>query len=188
MNKSSLLALINQYLIQYPEDVLALETLAFVNTEQNFWQSDTTLGHITASAWVLDQANEKVLLTHHLKLGKWFQLGGHVEATDQTIAQAAMREAMEESGFKNLELVSASIFDIDVHWIPENKKGFPRHRHFDIRMLLLANSQEQIQVDEQESADVQWVALNQITDFSTEPSILRMRQKTTLLQRDPIKL
>jgi 8-oxo-dGTP pyrophosphatase MutT (NUDIX family) len=39
----------------------------------------------------------KILLIHHRKLDKWLPLGGHIEL-DEDPEQAALREAMEESG------------------------------------------------------------------------------------------
>jgi len=39
----------------------------------------------------------KVLLIHHRKLDKWLPLGGHIEL-DEDPEQAAVREALEESG------------------------------------------------------------------------------------------
>ena len=41
--------------------------------------------------------DEKILLIHHRKLGKWLPLGGHIEL-DEDPEQAALREAKEESG------------------------------------------------------------------------------------------
>jgi 8-oxo-dGTP pyrophosphatase MutT (NUDIX family) len=43
--------------------------------------------------------DEKILLIHHRQLGKWLPLGGHVEL-DEDPEQAALREAMEESGLE----------------------------------------------------------------------------------------
>ena len=47
---------------------------------------------------MLDAAGERVLLTHHRKGGFWAQFGGHVEADDESLAAAALREGREESG------------------------------------------------------------------------------------------
>ena len=49
--------------------------------------------HFTASCLVIDTAGERVLLTLHAKVGRWLQFGGHIEAGDAGIAQAALREA-----------------------------------------------------------------------------------------------
>jgi 8-oxo-dGTP pyrophosphatase MutT (NUDIX family) len=51
--------------------------------------------HLTATAFVVWQG--RTLLAWHRKLGMWLPPGGHLEA-DEDPAQAAIREALEESG------------------------------------------------------------------------------------------
>ncbi len=61
-------------------------------------------GHLTASTVLLDHERERVLLTLHPLAGRWFQLGGHLEAGDASVAAAAGREAAEESGIEGITL------------------------------------------------------------------------------------
>ena len=37
------------------------------------------VGHFTASAMLLNKKRTQVLMMHHTKLNKWFQLGGHCD-------------------------------------------------------------------------------------------------------------
>ena len=46
---------------------------------------------------------DRVLLVHHRKLGRWLPLGGHIELEEDP-EQAALREALEESGLE-VELI-----------------------------------------------------------------------------------
>jgi 8-oxo-dGTP pyrophosphatase MutT (NUDIX family) len=48
-----------------------------------------------------------VALTLHLKLNKWLQLGGHAD-NDTDLCRVAIRETKEESGLKQLTVVSVS--------------------------------------------------------------------------------
>ena len=73
-------------------------------------------GHFTASAWLVAADGERVLLTHHRKLGRWLQLGGHADG-DMDLAAVALREAQEESGLYRL-VVEPPVFDVDRHAIP----------------------------------------------------------------------
>ncbi len=59
--------------------------------------------HLTSSALVVDPAG-RVLLVRHRKVGLWLQTGGHCEPTDATLADAALREATEESGIVGLRI------------------------------------------------------------------------------------
>lgn len=51
----------------------------------------------TASAYIINDG--KVLFMHHSKLGKLLQPGGHIEV-NETPAEAAVREAKEETGLE----------------------------------------------------------------------------------------
>jgi 8-oxo-dGTP pyrophosphatase MutT (NUDIX family) len=54
--------------------------------------------HVTASALVLSPDATRTCLVLHGKLRRWVQPGGHLEAGDRTVAAAAAREVLEETG------------------------------------------------------------------------------------------
>ncbi|BAL86072.1 putative NUDIX hydrolase [Actinoplanes missouriensis 431] len=114
------------------------------------------VGHVTASALVVDDAG-RVLLCLHGRLGMWMQLGGHCEAGDTTLAAAALREATEESGIDGLILDPEPI-DIDVHEVRCGAAdGAPAEPsvHFDVRFLLRSPAGATERISE-ESADLAW--------------------------------
>ena len=135
-------------------------------------------GHLTASAWIVDPARTRTLLTHHRKLDRWLQLGGHVDG-EADLAAAAMREAQEESGLARLRWVSAEVFDVDRHRIPA-RGAEPEHWHFDVRFLIEADPAEPLQISS-ESKDLAWVRLEDVARLNPEESLLRMVRKTALL-------
>ena len=75
-------------------------------------------GHLTASALVVDPVGERVLLTLHRKLEMWLQMGGHCEPQDASLADAALREATEESGMAGLRLLPGGPVRLDRHTTP----------------------------------------------------------------------
>jgi hypothetical protein len=93
-------------------------------------------GHFTGSAWLVDRTGQRVLLTHHRKLDRWLQLGGHADG-DGDLAGVALREAEEESGLTDL-VVEPEIFDLDRHVIPA-RGNEPEHWHYDVRFVVCAN-------------------------------------------------
>ncbi|KLK91551.1 hypothetical protein AA309_19330 [Microvirga vignae] len=100
-------------------------------------------GHITASAFILDEAGRRILLIHHRSLARWLQPGGHYEAPE-SLEVSALREAFEETGVQNLVIdpwhqASRLPIDIDSHLIPARpQKGEPEHWHHDIRYIVRA--------------------------------------------------
>lgn len=107
--------------------------------------------HVTASALVIDPVSERVLLCLHGRMHRWVQMGGHCEPEDETLAGAARREAIEESGIPDLWVVPEPI-GLDIH--PVNCKSGPS-RHFDVRFAAVARPGAREQVSD-ESADLAW--------------------------------
>ncbi len=112
-------------------------------------------GHITASALVMDQNGERVLMNHHKSLDKWLCFGGHVDGDDDILG-AALREAQEESGLCNIVPIDGNIADIDIHEIPENAfKSEPVHFHHDISYFFRSNGDEDFKISD-ESVELRW--------------------------------
>lgn len=137
------------------------------------FERDCWPGHITGSAWLVDETGSDVLLTHHRKLDRWLQLGGHSDG-DPGTRRVAQREAEEESGLA-VALVFDEPFDIDIHEIPARKND-PAHFHFDIRYALVSTSGRDYRVSH-ESNDLAWVPVDRIERYTTEASVLRMARK-----------
>ncbi|MHC4830783.1 MAG: NUDIX hydrolase, partial [Planctomycetota bacterium] len=136
------------------------------------------LGHLTGSAFVLD-ANHRVLLTHHRKLRRWLQLGGHGEG-EWDPAAIARREGTEESGLTALrfhpacEVGPGAIrrpFDIDVHPIPA-RGDEPEHLHLDVRYLLITEDTASTRCEE-ESLDLRWFTLEEALELPVDHSLIR---------------
>jgi 8-oxo-dGTP pyrophosphatase MutT (NUDIX family) len=131
-----------------------------------------SIGHFTGSAWLVSADGERVLLTHHRKLGRWLQLGGHADG-EGDLAQVALREAEEESGLLDLAL-NPEIFDLDRHAIPA-RGAEPTHWHYDVRFVVRALGSEQFAVSE-ESHDLAWRAVGDIVT-DVDESLRRMARK-----------
>ncbi|PWH07067.1 NTP pyrophosphohydrolase [Brachybacterium endophyticum] len=71
--------------------------------------------HVTASAVVLDGAAEQLALVWHGKAHCWVQPGGHLEAEDASLEEAARREVAEETGLQDLSLVGPGPALLEVH-------------------------------------------------------------------------
>lgn len=127
-------------------------------------------GHFTASAFILDAAQERLLLILHGKLKMWLQPGGHIDAGDHDVIAAARREIREEVGLATVELAHDGIFDVDIHDIPA-LGNHPPHQHFDVRFLFV--SQSDVVTAATDAHAAKWVALDEVTNLQSDASVMR---------------
>jgi 8-oxo-dGTP pyrophosphatase MutT (NUDIX family) len=145
--------------------------LAFVDAHPLDAHRRTLLvGHLTASAIVLDHTRARVLLTLHGKLGRWLQLGGHCDG-DANLAGVALREATEESGIEDLAIEPVPI-DLDIHPIPA-RPGEPEHLHLDTRFLVLAGEGARERRSE-ESTELRWFDERETRRIELDDSVRRL--------------
>ncbi|MEU6983276.1 NUDIX domain-containing protein [Streptomyces sp. NPDC046324] len=128
-------------------------------------------GHLTASALVVDPVRGRVLLTLHKKLGMWLQMGGHCEPGDATLAEAALREAAEESGIAGLTLLTGGPVRLDRHPIPA-----PCHWHLDVQYAALAPAGA-VEAISEESLDLRWFAYDEVSAVA-DTSVVRLLEGT----------
>lgn len=122
------------------------------------------------------------------QLGRWLQLGGHADG-QTSVEEVALREAREESGMTDFELVTIGgalvPIDVDVHEIPARYDAAGRlledaHEHHDLRFLLVARREQPIRVSD-ESHEVAWFTCEEVERLTDEASVLRMLYKAAEL-------
>jgi len=191
LHRNNLIQKLEAYSPEFEEEKeFRARFLSFVKNNKNCFERSLLEGHVTGSSWIVNKDRTKALLTHHFKLDKWLQLGGHADG-ESDIIKVATTEALEESGLKSVKLVSENIFDIDIHTIPE-RKNVPEHLHYDVRFLFEADESEKVIVSN-ESNDVKWLTNDELQEkCKGDESILRMVvkvQKGSPLSKAPfIKL
>jgi 8-oxo-dGTP pyrophosphatase MutT (NUDIX family) len=147
------------------EDLAVSQTIEFVKAHTDCLVRSCLEGHLTGSACVVSPDRRKVLLTHHRKLRKWLQLGGHADG-DGNLLAVALREAKEESGLRRLKTAT----------IP-GRANEPGHWHHDLRFILEADPGEKLTVTS-ESKDLAWVDVVSVASLNPEESMARMVRKT----------
>lgn len=154
--------------------------LALLADEQDPFVRERLAGHFTGAAWLVSADGRRVLLTHHRKLDRWLQLGGHADG-DTDLRRVALKEAEEESGLTHLS-VDADIFDLDRHWIPEHK-AVPGHWHYDARYVVRAGSDETFVVSDESHALAWRDIASLLQDASLDESLHRMARKWLMRPR-----
>ncbi|MGF1431760.1 NUDIX hydrolase [Kitasatospora sp. LaBMicrA B282] len=151
--------------------------------QDGLWRSCLP-AHITASALVVDRVAGRVLLTLHPKVGRWLQMGGHCEPGDDTLAAAALREAVEESGIAELRLAAGEgeggplPVKLDRHQVRCAGKDRPENTHLDVQYLALAPAGARELISE-ESLDLRWFGYDELpadTDRSVRELVALARK------------
>ena len=133
------------------------------------WSRRCLPDHLTASAIVIDHSRTKVLLALHRKVRMWLQFGGHIEPRDRSVADAAHREVLEESGLTEVTLIKTHPLRLDRHPAPCAQDA--RH-HLDIQFLGVTGSTATPKVSA-ESLDVQWFPVNALP-AETDDAVRRL--------------
>jgi len=165
-----------------PEDSYALLRRQIASGD-DIHSRGTFPGHVTTSAFILDEAGERILLIHHRSLGRWLQPGGHYEAPED-LAVSGLREAVEETGMMGLVIdawhrASGLPIDIDSHRIPVRpERGEPEHWHHDIRYVVRAQEGAALRPDLREVHGAAWRELQELEAIA--PQALRNMRKLGL--------
>jgi len=168
-------AALADYQTRWPDEAgVVAQFLALLDEPDDPFVRERLTGHFTASAWLVSADGRRVLLTHHRKLGRWLQPGGHADG-ERDLAAAALREAGEESGLHGLSIIP-TIFDLDRHWIPAHGHT-PGHWHYDVRYVVRAGADEAFVVSA-ESLDLAWREIAALAeDAQADRSLRRMAEK-----------
>ena len=180
MTRAELVGLLERYAARHPaEGATTARVLRLLRDEPRCFERDCFPGHVTASAWIVSRESRSVLLTHHRKLDRWLQLGGHTDGESDVLA-SALREAREESGLEVLVPIPFAdpprILDVDVHEIPA-RGAEPAHQHHDVRFLLEASEHAPLRRQVADSKALRWFPAAGLEAQFSEESLARMARK-----------
>ena len=148
------------------------EFVRFLSDHGDALERSNPHGHLTASTLVLNAERSQVLLTLHPKIGRWLQMGGHIEPSDRSLFDAARREAVEESGIADLWMHPVPI-DLDIHAL-DCPKG-RANRHLDVRFVAIAPPGAVHRIGD-ESDDLAWFSFDALPPGLDESMMRLMRR------------
>ena len=182
MHRQDLLGYLQQHQTRFMDEAAYVRrAVEYIENNPDCFEREHEPIHVTGSAWVVNPERNLVLLVHHGKLHDWYQPGGHADG-DPDVLRVAMRETQEESGVdeSHIHLLLPEVFDVDIHMIPATPKD-PVHGHIDIRFLLEIDDVHDVPGSD-ESHEVKWVPLQQVSAYNNNRSTYRMVEKTRQLR------
>ena len=134
--------------------------------------------HQTATGYVVNQTNTKMLLIFHKKLQKWLPAGGHINEGEMPHI-AAQREVLEETGivaeFSQIQILDQNSISLPNSFatflqIIEDKNG--KHLHLDFAFKMTADDTQELLQNKLETNGIGWFDFAQIQDLNVFPSVL----------------
>ena len=182
MHRQELLQLLNRHETRFMEEAGYIDRArAFVEANTDVFNREHLPAHVTGSAWVVSQDFTQALILHHIKQDQWFQPGGHADG-DNDVLRVALRETSEETGLDpdQVKLLSEEVFDVDIHTIPTSQHDI-WHEHIDLRFLVQIDNRLPVPGSD-ESHEVLWVDLRNVSAYNNNRSTWRMVEKTRQLR------
>lgn len=139
------------------------QMIKFIDSNEDILTRDNIFGHLTASAYVVNEDFDKTLLVRHNILGGYIFPGGHADGESDFLS-VAIREVQEETGL-DVKEYSKEIFSIcsaPVKGHVKRGKYVSAHNHYDFLYLVIAKNEdmENIRILEDENSDIKWVNLD----------------------------
>lgn len=145
--------------------------LSFIDSNSDAFERSNLIAHMTASAWVVNSARDKVLMVYHKLYDSWSWTGGHADG-ERDLLSVALREVREETGVKSVHPVTENIYSLEVLTVDGHEKRgeyVPSHLHMNVTYLLEADDHDALTVCEAENSGVAWFTLDGALKASTEP-------------------
>lgn len=160
--------------------------IKYIDTFEDVLTRNNEIGHLTSSCWIVNKEKTKVLMVYHNIYDSWSWSGGHADG-DSNLLHVALKEAMEETGLKEVKPLSNNIFSLEVMGVNGHmKKGkyISSHIHLNVTYLLCADENEVLHIKEDENSAVKWFELDQAVKASNEPYMKKIYSKLNKKLRD----
>ncbi len=147
--------------------------------KNNALTRENKVAHFTSSAFIFNEDKTKVLMVYHNIYKAWSWTGGHMDG-DTNFLYVAEKEAKEETGITQLAPLSKSIISLDVLTVNGHfKKGeyVSAHLHLSAAYAFVAPENQPLKIAPSENAGVQWKSVETITEWCTEPEMVKVYEK-----------
>ena len=145
--------------------------LRFLEQNEDAFLRSNRIAHMTASAWVVNPARDKLLMVYHKIYDSWSWTGGHADG-ETDLLSVALREVTEETGVRSVRPVTDDIYSLEIVTVDGHEKRgeyVSSHLHLNVTYLLEADDRSPLRVCEDENKGVAWFSLDGALAASTEP-------------------
>lgn len=157
--------------------------LEYIDKFKDVLTRENRMCHFTASNWIINKQRTKILMAYHNIYKSWAWTGGHADG-NENLLEVALKEATEETGLKNLKVLSDGIYGIEILTVNSHiKRGkfVPAHLHLDCCFLLEADEDEELKIKEDENSGVKWFNIDEIMNVTNEeqmkPIYMKLNKK-----------
>ena len=144
--------------------------LQYIDNFEDVITRKNTLCHFTASSWIVNKDRTKVLMIYHNQYNSWAWTGGHVDG-DINLLKVALKEAKEETGLENIEVLNKSLYSLEILTVDGHiKRGkyVSSHLHLNGTFLFEADENSEIRIKADENSAVKWFPIEEVVDASSE--------------------
>lgn len=145
--------------------------LRFINDNEDAFSRENLIAHMTASAWLVNPARDRVLMVYHRIFDSWSWTGGHADG-ERDLLSVALREVAEETGVDHIRPVTEDIFSLEILTVDGHEKRgqyVPSHLHMNVTYLIEADDTQPLKVRPDENSGVRWFTPDAALEASTEP-------------------
>lgn len=153
--------------------------LQFINRNPDHLFRENLTAHLTSSAIVVNPERTKVLFAYHNIYDSWSWVGGHNDG-ETDMLKVAIKETKEETGIKEVRVLSEEIYMLDVIYVFNHIKNgvyVPDHLHLNVTYLLEADEEQTLVVKRDENQAVAWIGLEEVFEKISEPRMVPIYQK-----------
>ncbi len=145
--------------------------LKYIDLSKDVLTRENEAFHFSASNWIVNKEKTKVLMIYHNIYNSWAWTGGHADG-DEDLLRVALKEAEEETGLKEIKLLSDGIFSLEILPVASHvKRGkyVASHLHLDCCYLFEADENASIRIKEDENKAIKWVDIDDVANIVSEP-------------------
>ena len=144
--------------------------LAYIEQFDNILTRENTFAHLSSSGFIINESCTKTLMIYHNIYRNWGWTGGHTDG-ESDLPLVAIKEAKEETGLKQVRLLSQEIASLDILPVPghyKHGKYLSAHMHLSVAYVLVADETDAIQMNQAENSGVQWIPIDEIEEQCKE--------------------